>query len=67
MTASFIVRQVYIVVFLVRFYWNFFCDFKSFTGGLVAVIYTDTLQTIILLIGAFILMILSKLSHLFFF
>ena len=31
-------------------------------GGLAAVIYTDALQTAIMVIGAFILMILSKYS-----
>lgn len=32
------------------------------TGGLKAVIYTDTLQTVIMVAGAIVLMIISKLS-----
>ena len=35
------------------------CKFFSL-GGLAAVIYTDTLQTVIMLIGAFVLMIVGK-------
>lgn len=35
------------------------------TGGLKAVIYTDTLQTVIMVAGAIVLMILSKLSDIY--
>lgn len=35
----------------------------TITGGLTAVIWTDFVQTIIMLIGAFILMGMCKLSH----
>jgi sodium/glucose cotransporter 9 len=34
-----------------------------FTGGLKAVIYTDTLQTVIMVAGSIVLMILSKFEN----
>ena len=38
---------------------SFLVDYIWFPGGLSAVIYTDALQTLVMVVGAFILMVLS--------
>lgn len=44
---------------------TFYIGYIFLTGGLKAVIYTDTLQTVIMVAGAIVLMILSKLSDIY--